>query len=57
MVRPVIYPMAEGAVMRGAMVSCRRAVTEIIKANAAAADTVGVFFGEGTVSLLSVRCC
>ena len=45
MVRPVIYPMAEGAVMRthGAV---PEAVTEIIKANAAAADTIGVFFGE-----------
>ncbi|MGC2131608.1 MAG: DUF969 family protein, partial [Candidatus Aquilonibacter sp.] len=45
MVRPVIYPMAEGAVMRAHGV-VPEAVTEIIKANAAAADTVGVFFGE-----------
>ena len=45
MVRPVIYPMAEGAVMR----SHGRVpdnVTEAIKAHAAAADTIGVFFGE-----------
>ena len=45
MVRPVIYPMAEGAVMR-AHGAVPEAVTEIIKANAAAADTVGQFFGE-----------
>ncbi|HZY98042.1 MAG TPA: DUF969 domain-containing protein [Candidatus Baltobacteraceae bacterium] len=45
MVRPVIYPMAEGAVMR-AHGRTPRAVTETIKAHAAAADTVGVFFGE-----------
>lgn len=45
MVRPVIYPMAEGAAMRrhGKLPD---AVTETIKANAAAADTIGVFFGE-----------
>ena len=45
MVRPLIYPMAEGAVIRthGAV---PEAVTETIKANAAAADTIGVFFGE-----------
>jgi uncharacterized membrane protein len=45
MVRPVIYPMAEGAAVRtyGAV---PEAVTEAIKAHAAAADTVGVFFGE-----------
>jgi uncharacterized membrane protein len=45
MVRPVIYPMAEGAVMR-AHGHTPQAVTETIKAHAAAADTVGVFFGE-----------
>ena len=45
MVRPVIYPMAEGAAMRkhGRIPD---AVTETIKANAAAADTIGGFFGE-----------
>jgi uncharacterized membrane protein len=45
MVRPVIYPMAEGAVQRtyGTVVP---AVTELVKANAAAADTIGAFFGE-----------
>jgi len=45
MVRPVIYPMAEGAVMREHG-RTPVAVTETIKAHAAAADTVGVFFGE-----------
>lgn len=45
MVRPVIYPMAEGAVMR-AHGRTPAAVTETIKAHAAAADTVGWFFGE-----------
>ncbi|HEV3091991.1 MAG TPA: DUF969 domain-containing protein [Candidatus Cybelea sp.] len=45
MVRPVIYPMAEGAAMRSHG-ELPEAVTETIKANAAAADTVGVIFGE-----------
>jgi uncharacterized membrane protein len=45
MVRPVIYPMAEGAVMRSHG-EVPENVTESIKAHAAAADTVGVFFGE-----------
>lgn len=45
MVRPVIYPMAEGAAMR-AYGHVPESVTETIKAHAAAADTVGVFFGE-----------
>lgn len=45
MVRPVIYPMAEGAAMRSYGELPER-LTEAIKANAAAADTVGVFFGE-----------
>jgi uncharacterized membrane protein len=45
MVRPVIYPMAEGAVMR-AHGDVPEAVTEHIKAHAAAADTIGMFFGE-----------
>jgi uncharacterized membrane protein len=45
MVRPVIYPMAEGAALR-AYGELPETVTETIKANAAAADTVGVFFGE-----------
>jgi uncharacterized membrane protein len=45
MVRPVIYPMAEGAAMR-LHGDLPEAVTETIKANAAAADTVGWFFGE-----------
>lgn len=45
MVRPVIYPMAEGAAMR-AYGNVPESVIETIKAHAAAADTVGVFFGE-----------
>jgi len=45
MVRPVIYPMAEGAVMRSHG-RIPEPVTEAIKAHAAAADTIGVFFGE-----------
>jgi uncharacterized membrane protein len=45
MVRPVIYPMAEGAAMR-AYGHTPQPLTEAIKAHAAAADTVGGFFGE-----------
>jgi uncharacterized membrane protein len=45
MVRPVIYPMAEGAAMR-AYGQTSQPLTELIKAHAAAADTVGAFFGE-----------
>jgi uncharacterized membrane protein len=45
MVRPVIYPMAEGAAMRSYGHVPQR-ITETIKAHAAAADTVGAFFGE-----------
>jgi uncharacterized membrane protein len=45
MVRPVIYPMAEGAALRKYGHVTGR-VTETIKANAAAADTIGGFFGE-----------
>ncbi len=45
MVRPVIYPMAEGAAMRKHGELPER-VTETIKAHSAAADTIGVFFGE-----------
>ena len=45
MVRPVIYPMAEGAAMRSHGRTPQR-MTEAIKAHAAAADTVGAFFGE-----------
>lgn len=46
MVRPVIYPMAEGAVMRtyGDRLPVR--VSDAVKAHSAAADTVGAFFGE-----------
>jgi uncharacterized membrane protein len=45
MVRPVIYPMAEGAAMR-AYGDLPASLTETIKAHAVAADTVGAFFGE-----------
>jgi uncharacterized membrane protein len=45
MVRPVIYPMAEGAAMRSYGRTPRH-LTETIKAHAAAADTIGAFFGE-----------
>jgi uncharacterized membrane protein len=45
MVRPVIYPMAEGAAMRK-FGDLPESVTETIKAHSAAADTVGWFFGE-----------
>ena len=45
MVRPVIYPMAEGAVLR-AHGDVPERVTEAVKAQSAAADTVGAFFGE-----------
>jgi uncharacterized membrane protein len=45
MVRPVIYPMAEGAAMRSYGQTPER-LTETIKAHAAAADTIGAFFGE-----------
>jgi uncharacterized membrane protein len=45
MVRPVIYPMAEGAALRAYRQTSQR-LTETIKAHAAAADTVGWFFGE-----------
>lgn len=46
MVRPVIYPMAEGAAMRRFGKTLSEAVTDQVKAHAAAADTVGAFFGE-----------
>ncbi len=46
MVRPVIYPMAEGAVMRAHGEDLPERVTDAVKAHAAAADTVGAFFGE-----------
>lgn len=46
MVRPVIYPMAEGAVMRAHGKHLPASVTEAVKAHSAAADTVGAFFGE-----------
>lgn len=46
MVRPVIYPMAEGAVRRAHGGELPARVTDLVKAHAAAADTVGAFFGE-----------
>lgn len=44
-VRPLIFPMAEGAAQRRHGTLPER-VTEKIKGYAASADTVGVFFGE-----------
>lgn len=46
MVRPVIYPMAEGAVRRAFGDELPDRVTDEVKAHAAAADNVGAFFGE-----------
>ncbi|MDN3360041.1 DUF969 domain-containing protein [Actinomadura sp. DC4] len=46
MVRPLIYPMAEGAAERRYGTDLPEAVREKIKGFAASADTVGVFFGE-----------
>jgi uncharacterized membrane protein len=46
MVRPVIYPMAEGAAMRRFGDELPASITDRVKAHAAAADTVGAFFGE-----------
>lgn len=44
-VRPLIYPMAEGAALRR-YPTVSEQMTEKIKGFAASADTVGVFFGE-----------
>jgi uncharacterized membrane protein len=46
MVRPLIYPMAEGAAERRYGTAVTEAVREKIKGFSASADTVGVFFGE-----------
>ena len=46
MVRPVIYPMAEGAVMRAHGDELPDRITDEVKAHAAAVDNVGAFFGE-----------
>lgn len=46
MVRPVIYPMAEGAVMRKHGVDLPDQVADEVKAHAAAVDNIGAFFGE-----------
>ena len=46
MVRPVIYPMAEGAVMRAHGDDIPDRVSDEVKAHSAAADTIGAFFGE-----------
>jgi uncharacterized membrane protein len=46
MVRPLIYPMAEGAAERRYGTALPEAVREKIKGFSASADTVGVFFGE-----------
>lgn len=46
MVRPVIHPMTEGAVMRKHGKFLPERVREKVKGHAAGTDTVGVFFGE-----------
>jgi uncharacterized membrane protein len=46
MVRPLIYPMAEGAAERRYDAALPENVREKIKGFTASADTVGVFFGE-----------
>jgi uncharacterized membrane protein len=46
MVRPLIYPMAEGAAERRYGTALPESVREKIKGFTASADTVGVFFGE-----------
>jgi uncharacterized membrane protein len=46
MVRPVIYPMAEGAAMRRLGDELPETITDQVKAHSAAADTIGAFFGE-----------
>lgn len=45
-VRPLIYPMAEGAAERRYGTGVTETVREKIKGFSASADTVGVFFGE-----------
>lgn len=45
-VRPLIYPMAEGAAERRYGTGVTDSVREKIKGFSASADTVGVFFGE-----------
>ena len=45
MVRPLIAPMAEAAA-ENRSACCRRATRNRIRAHAAAADNIGVFFGE-----------
>ena len=44
MVRPVIAPMAEAAAERAAPLDAK--TREIVRANAASCDNIGVFFGE-----------
>ncbi|GAA1347715.1 DUF969 domain-containing protein [Falsarthrobacter nasiphocae] len=46
MVRPVVYPMAEGAVARKHGDYLPERVRERVKGHSAGADTVGLFFGE-----------
>lgn len=46
MVRPVVYPMAEGAAQRKHGDYLPERVRERIKGHSAGADTVGLFFGE-----------
>jgi uncharacterized membrane protein len=46
MVRPLVYPMAEGAAERRFGTALPESAREKIKGFAASADTIGVFFGE-----------
>jgi uncharacterized membrane protein len=46
LVRPLIYPMAEGAVERRFGTALPEAMRERVKGFSASADTVGQFFGE-----------
>ncbi|WP_298668623.1 DUF969 domain-containing protein [uncultured Sphingomonas sp.] len=46
MVRPIVAPMAEGAAERDEDVPLDEDTRELIRANAAAVDNIGLFFGE-----------
>ena len=46
MVRPVIYPMSEAAATRARGAQLGERLRDALKAHAAAADTIGAFFGE-----------
>ncbi len=46
MVRPIVAPMAEGAAERGDPTALDPETRDTIRANAAAVDNIGLFFGE-----------